>query len=433
MAGRSWLNACWISALLVGALASGVAAVPELDRASWKRASALLERGEGPAETLPKEERTVLLAAAALELGDLDRAIRLAEPLAAKDPLAAVIAAEAHRRKALAAAEAAGDYLKPLVPKRVQLAEADLSAGLAEAEAKVARLLDAADGVLGEPVDVLALPEGASVFLVDKARARLFVFVRHQGKLVRVADEYVVTGAKPGPKTREGDGRTPEGVYRFLGAVRDPKLFDRYGPVVFPIDYPNAYDRLHRRNGHGIWLHGYPRHAKRRPPADTRGCFSVPNDRLEKLAQWIAPGRSWVIIGNDLAFDDSPRQTELAASVRAAIEAWRLDWESLDSDRYLAHYDPAFRSGRFDYRAWARYKRRVNATKRFVQVKIEDLAILRDPNPRPEGELVVASFVQHYRSNNYQDTVRKRLFLVRRAPDQPWRILIEEAEPWAKR
>ncbi len=423
-AGALWLSAC---ASLIG-LASWAMAAPELDARAWQRLAAALS---DPASdlALPATERAALLATAALELGDAAKAARIADPYAQADPLAAMVAAEAHRRLALAKLADAGDYARPVASDARLLAAADLAKGLAEARARAALVLDRLDGVLGVPVDILKVPEGQSVFIVDKARARLMVFHAEAGKLVRVADEYVVTGKKGGDKRHEGDGRTPSGVYRFLGARRDPALMPRYGPIVFPIDYPNPVDRLEGKNGHGIWLHGYPKRAKRRPPQDTRGCFSVPNDTLVKLAHWIAPETTWVVVGSNLRFNEDEARKRLADSLTKAIERWRRDWESLDVEAYLRHYDARFRAGAMDLRAWARYKRRIARSKTFIRVQISKLMLLHDPHPHPFGELAVASFVQRYVSNNYRDITRKRLYLVRRSPDAPWRILAEEAEP----
>ncbi len=398
--------------------------------ARWQRAWEALERGDqDPVRRLSEQDRRILKAALALKLRRPDEALAVLSDASRDDPLAALIEAEAHRQEALEAVGKAGDYAKVIGDADALLARADLSKGLGEAEARLQLLLDQIDRVQGLPVDLLMPGPGvANVFFVDKARSRLFVFEPDaEGNWRKVADEYVVTGSRPGDKEAEGDGRTPNGVYRFVSRLSGPSLAPRYGPVAFPIDYPNALDRLHGKNGHGIWLHGYPVDKKRRPPRDTRGCFSVPNDRLLALADRIRLGRSWVVVGRDFVFDREPEREALRRQVLDAIEGWRRDWSSLDTEAYLKHYHPKFRSGRMDLAAWARYKRRVNASKRFIEVKLEDLTLIHDPNRWPEGEVVVAEFTQHYRSSNYADTTRKRLYLVRASRDEPWRILIEES------
>jgi len=266
--------------------------------------------------------------------------------------------------------------------------------------------------------------------MFDKALNRLFVFQpTASGQLQKVTDEYVVTGSIQGDKKREGDGRTPHGIYHFIKKLQGKNLESRYGPVAFPIDYPNELDRLHKKNGSGIWLHGYPLDVSRRPPQDTRGCFSLNNTRLVSMAKHVRLHRSWVIVGENFIFGQSQRKQQLLTSVQRDIEAWRKDWSSLNSRAYLSHYHKKFHSGKRDLAAWKRYKTRVNGSKGFISVQLSNMTIMHDPNPWPEGEVVVAEFQQSYRSDNYADQGRKRLYLARANAAQPWQILLEESLP----
>ena len=102
--------------------------------------------------------------------------------------------------------------------------------------------------------------------VVDTTKSTLFVF-ENTGKTPRYVTDYYISLGKNGiEKQREGDKKTPLGVYhvvsqlpqgqadRFLRQRRLPdQLSERVGPA-------------HGRNGHGIWLHGTPsRHLQ--PPA----------------------------------------------------------------------------------------------------------------------------------------------------------------------
>lgn len=398
------------------------------DEAVQRAWTALETRDNAVVQALPEKEVAILKATLALQTGQPQQALSALSGHFADDPLVALLQAEAHRREALQAVERAGTYAKGLQEKGQMLASADLSAGLNEADVRLRAFVDKLDGVYGDPVDLLALgPDVRSIFLVDKSRSRMFVFERDaEGNLVRVADEYVVTGAKSGDKQKAGDARTPNGVYRFVKRLDGKALPLRYGPVAFPVDYPNELDQLHHKNGHGIWMHGYANGVGRRPPRDTKGCFALPNTRLLVMAEHVHPGHSWVLVGEDFVFNrDGEKQARLQ-SVAEALESWRADWSSLDPDAYLSHYHPSFRSGRRDLAAWRRYKQRVNRGKSFIEVRLSEMTIIRDPNRWPEGEIVVAEFDQHYRSNNYQDKSRKRLYLARASESEPWRILIEE-------
>jgi len=379
--------------------------------------------------SIDARQRSILGATLALKQNNYKKALSmLSNPEVAKDPLANLLKAEAYRRSALEAVTSAGAYAKHNKISEKQLASVDLASDLGEATARLQAFADRVDGVTGYPVDLLLLSKDIkSVFLVDKARSRLFVYQRSKtGKMRRIADEYVVTGAKSGDKQRRGDLRTPDGIYRFTEIRRDKTLTARYGPVVFPIDYPNALDRLHGKDGDGIWMHGYAEHICRRQPKDTNGCFAVPNDKLLRLEPFVTPGKSWVIIGRNFKFDNGEKHSKLLDSVQSALESWRKDWQSLDTEAYLSHYHTKFRSGKYNLKRWKRYKRRVNRHKKFIHVQFSDMNILHDPNLWPEGEVVVADFIQHYQSSNFRDSSHKRLYLVRKNDKDAWEILIEK-------
>jgi len=399
-----------------------------------KRALQLLNAENNPAiQGMALGDLAILRATSELRVGSPEQAIstlqqaRKQDKALANDPLAAVIEAEAHRLSAISAVARAGDYARVLADEEKRLQAVDLSPGMAEADQRLRAFIDRVDGVDGEPLDLLDLSsEVKSVFLVDKGRSRMFVYERGTGGAwQRVSDEYVVTGAIDGDKSKEGDKRTPNGVYRFVKKLSGSELSKRYGPVAFPIDYPNALDRLHHKDGGGIWMHGYAEGVGRRPPRDTKGCFALPNERLLAMAGHVHLGQSWVVVGENLPFGDAAVRNRLRDSVEQALKAWSRDWSSRDSNAYLAHYDRNFHSETRDLAAWSAYKRRVNASKSFIHVSLDDFTLIRVPDQKDYADVVVAEFNQHYQSDNYADLSRKRLYLVRDNKNAPWRILLE--------
>lgn len=374
-------------------------------------------------------ERSILGATLALKQNDYSKALAMLDMAENnQDPLASLLKAEAYRRAALQAVSLAGDYGKNNKKSELQLAQIDLRSDLSEADVRLQAFADKIDGIAGFPLDLLLLSHDvSSIFLVDKGRSRLFVYQRDAAsQWQRVADEYVVTGAKGGDKQQRGDARTPNGIYRFTDVRHDAALTAKYGPVVFPIDYPNALDALHGKNGDGIWMHGYPEDVSRRPPQDTRGCFALPNARLQHMESFVIPGKTWVVISEHITFGEPPLQKVLLDSLQQSLVSWQQDWQSLDTAAYLSHYHEKFRSGKYDLKAWGKYKTKINSNKAFIRVAFSRLTMLRDPTPRAEGEVVVAEFIQHYQSSNYKDAERKRLYLARPDPNTPWKILIEE-------
>ena len=257
----SWLKPLLYAGLSVYVLCQPLWALditqdPNLTQKLWSSLNAPEKSGLNP------QERSILAATLALKQNNPKKALQaLNTPEIQDDPLANLLKAEAHRREALKAVASAGDYAKHRQASEQQLAAIDLSEDLSEADIRLQAFADKIDGTSGFPMDILRLtPDIRSVFLVDKSRSRLFVYQRDaNGEFKRVADEYVVTGAKGGDKQSRGDARTPNGIYRFTSVRHDPALRARYGPVVFPIDYPNTLDRYHGKTGDGIWMHGYPK------------------------------------------------------------------------------------------------------------------------------------------------------------------------------
>lgn len=277
------------------------------------------------------------------------------------------------------------------------------------------------------PLELLQLgTKTQRAVLVEKARNRLYLFSRNeQGQPPRLlADYYISYGRSRGDKRAEGDLRTPEGVYFVNDHIPDAELVEKYGRGAYPIDYPNPLDRKLGKTGYGIWLHGVERDIYSRPPLASEGCVVLANSDLLALGTLLQPGRTPVVIAERLHWADADTWRRERDAALAAVRAWETDWESLDPGRYLSHYAKRFWAKGHDLRSWSTRKKRVFSRKTFQQVEIEDLNLLRYPGNAGDGrDVMVASFDQRFRSNNYNSDDRKRIFWVREQGD--WRVLYE--------
>lgn len=262
--------------------------------------------------------------------------------------------------------------------------------------------------------------EQKHAFVVDSTRSRLYVFANDGGRPSLVADYYVTLGKRGVEKTRSGDQKTPIGVYHVTGNFPKRKLTDFYGAGAFPINYPNEWDRRLGRNGYGIWLHGTPSDTYSRPPRASDGCIVLANPDLESVGRYVQVGVTPVIIADEIEWSDSDALEAERQSLLETVEAWRSDWESLDTERYLGHYSARFRSGRQDFAAWAAHKRTINSGKSWVKVGISRVGIFRYPRER---DFVVVTFDQDYRSQNLSNVMRKRQYWVKEPSG--WKILHE--------
>lgn len=256
--------------------------------------------------------------------------------------------------------------------------------------------------------------------VVDASRARLYVYENRAGLPVRVADFYITIGKAGAGKQKEGDNRTPIGIYTISSFKSPSELTDFYGGGAFTLSYPNEWDTRQGRNGHGIWIHGTPSNNYSRTPRASEGCVVMANDDLRQLGQYIQTGKTPVIIAEQVewvAYDVlDTRRNDLAA----ALDQWRTDWESRDTDRLLSHYSASFRAGSQDLPAFAASKYKVNAAKSWIKVGLSKLSLMLYPE-RPDFALV--TFEQDYQSSNLSDSTPKRQFWSRE--NGRWKIIHE--------
>jgi murein L,D-transpeptidase YafK len=265
-------------------------------------------------------------------------------------------------------------------------------------------------------------PEQKHAIVVDSRRSRLYVFANAGGRAKLVADYYVTLGKKGVDKTREGDQKTPLGVYTVIANLPRSKLTDFYGSGAFPINYPNEWDKRQGRNGHGIWLHGVPSSMYSRPPRASDGCIVLSNQDLNAVSHQLQIGLTPVIIADQIEWVDAVALDRDRASLGAAMEQWRADWQSRDTEKYLSHYSQRFESGAQNLRAWGEHKRKVNAGKAWIKVGLSHVSMLRYPRER---DVVVVTFDQDYRSDGLANVMRKRQYWVKEG--DRWKILYEGA------
>src|SRR3989454_10915851 len=193
--------------------------------------------------------------------------------------------------------------------------------------------------------------------VVDTHRSRLYLYQNDDGKPRFVADYYVSSGKNGALKVREGDEKTPIGVYHVTESLPRNGLSDFYGNGAFPIHYPNEWDRIQGRNGHGIWLHGTPSNTYSRPPRSSNGAVVLAHSDLDVLARNLQIGVTPVIITEDVEWLSAEEWASERNSFGKQLEQWRADWESLDTERYLTHFSKNFSAPNHDLNSWRRHKR----------------------------------------------------------------------------
>jgi murein L,D-transpeptidase YafK len=150
---------------------------------------------------------------------------------------------------------------------------------------------------------ILLLTSGLLLFAQDaRVGVDRVVVYKHERKLVLMSrgkelrSYKVALGGEPvGPKTRQGDHRTPEGLY-----VLDSRNPNSHFYKAFHVSYPSSKDietakKLGVSPGGDIMLHGLPKDyawlGKTQALHDwTDGCIAVSNQEMDELWNLIRVG-----------------------------------------------------------------------------------------------------------------------------------------------
>ena len=363
-------------------------------------------------------EASLVRALETLKVGGIQPALRVLDATLAKNPNFRL----GHQMK--------GDLLMAQAGSPVAFGggagQPELVASLRdEAKVRFNRYFDA------PPVDALPTallqlaPEQQHALLLDSEKSRIYVFENVGGEPHYLADFYISGGKNGFEKDREGDQRTPLGVYHITSRMGKEKLTDFYGPGAFPLNYPNEWDKRLHKNGSGIWIHGTPSTTYSRPPRASDGCVVLTNDDFAAISKYIEPGVTPIVIVPTVLWQSPEKWQEFRGEFSATLNQWKTDWESLRMDGYLAHYSSKFDAEGKDIKDWNSSKRRINASKSYVKVDISNLSVFEYPITPGTPPMVMVTFDQDYKSSNNAAKMKKRQYWQRE--DGHWKIIYEAA------
>ena len=272
------------------------------------------------------------------------------------------------------------------------------------------------------PGNVLKLDgEYPYLVVVDLPNARLDLFQNRGGDLSLIHSHYAGMGRNGYGKKSSGDLRTPVGIYHITGWKSDDQLPELYGAGALPLNYPNLWDRFRVKTGYGIWLHGVPRTTYVRAPRSSEGCVTMANDDLLALKPYVLSTNAPVILSDRVDWIPKAEAARERDSFLSRIEDWRRKWAARDTDGYLGYYGEDFTTEGMNKAEFVAHKRRVNAGKRFIDVKTEGMSLYRYP-----GEpMMLAEFTLKYRSDNFSSTAKKQQYW-RQTAKGDWKIFREE-------
>jgi murein L,D-transpeptidase YafK len=260
----------------------------------------------------------------------------------------------------------------------------------------------------GWTVNLRADPYGPERFLaVDKSSQTFWLF-EQKSPLQPMKQLPCTTGQEPGTKEREGDLKTPEGVYFIKERIGGGLDFGLYGDLAFPLNYPNPIDIINGRKGSGIWIHGRGHPIT---PNESKGCVALNNQDIKDLDPQLTKRVLPVVIANSVQWSkDAPAATKEAQEVVADTLEWAKAW-SRKSDDFFAFHDAqkfSISSGE-PFETFRDHKRQLFAKLPWIHVLLDDVRAVQGP------DYWVTYFGQLYRSPTLTSEGIKRLYWQRNA------------------
>lgn len=272
------------------------------------------------------------------------------------------------------------------------------------------------------PVPVIHVKNKEYFLLCEKNRRTLNLYRSEQNAFSLVKSYPCIVGSNNGDKRKAGDLATPEGIYFLVSHLTGKNLPEKYGSGALSLNYPNFLDQKEGKKGSGIWLHGFPDHMER--PFFSEGCIVVKNEFLKELTGVIKIGDTPLVIVDTIQYQPQENQQKLSQSLSLFLDEWKRAWESLDTERYLSFYSQDFiNSEGMGYQRFKEHKERVNQSKTFIRLHLEDKAFLL--SQKDGGQIAVLRIDQNYSSDNFKSYSRKILYL--KEEQGRWKIIADIA------
>ena len=269
----------------------------------------------------------------------------------------------------------------------------------------------------------VTLPQSINnLIYVDTNKSRLYLFEIKNHTLIKIFDEYASIGKNGSGKNFEGDKKTPLGVYTLGKKITQP-LSDFYGEGAFPIDYPNVYDKLLNKTGHGIWIHGTPKDTYSRAPKSSDGCIVISNENFNILESILKDKNTKVIISK-LSYDQyfaAENNIDNHNTFMSYFESWINNWTLQNYSAYIAFYDANAKYNSKTFDIWSTKKKTVFESTNDVQIVIDNLTIIDYPEENDHVKYV--EFTQTYDSDLLKQTTQKKQ--IWRKFNNEWKIISE--------
>lgn len=257
------------------------------------------------------------------------------------------------------------------------------------------------------------------IFVASKAESNLQLFEIKDNTFHQISSSNAIFGSNKADKKIQDDLATPIGVYNLTNKLQN--LDQYYGPLAFVTSYPNLYDKLHKKTGYGIWIHGVPLNGDR--DNATKGCIAIDNNTLLQYDKTINYKDSLLITTPNASLAEVSKNT--LALILQGLFMWREAWVNNDLELYLSFYDESFM--RFDGMKidnFKAYKKRVFDKEESKTIEFSDINIAPYPNENND-EIFRITFLEDYNAKGgYKFKGTKELYI--KVINNKMKILIEK-------
>jgi murein L,D-transpeptidase YafK len=258
------------------------------------------------------------------------------------------------------------------------------------------------------PLPFVYIKDKDYFLLCDKQNRTLYLYRSEESAFSLIKSHSCIVGSNNVDKKEAGDLATPEGIYFLTSFVAGKRLPKKYGSGAFSLNYPNLLDQKEGKKGSGIWLHGYSDRVER--PPFSEGCVVVTDEVLKELIRFVKIGDTPLVIVDAIRYNSGEDQRALFQALSRFLKDWKTAWESRDTTEYLSFYSRDFvSSDGKDYQKFKEYKYRVNQSKKFIQLQIEQKSFLL--SQKDGGHIAIVRMNQDYRSDNFKSYSRKIMYL----------------------
>lgn len=184
--------------------------------------------------------------------------------------------------------------------------------------------------------------------------------------------------------------------------------------------YPNLYDKIKKKSGSGIWIHGLPFDEKR--DDFTKGCVALNNDKLEKLNSQFDYKKSILLLSENKLKDITKSDI---SNILYQIFTWKDAWQRGDIEQYLSFYDTSFKQiNGMNFDKFKVRKTRIFKQSKDKKIKFNNINI--SPYANSQGKsLFRITMDEDYQTRYYKFKGTKELY-VELKTDGKISILIEQ-------